>query len=105
MNWVPYQHNGSGWQPYPLDEYWNDKGADIDAVLAGYLTSAEVAGATLLARSFYIALAKGTSTLVQYGGELANRPSSLTDIEMRDYLHHGECLARSRRSNPEHCRK
>lgn len=86
LNWVPYQYSGANWKPYPLEQYWQDKGEDIEAALARNLPANQVGGASLLARVFYFSLIHGSNRLVKNGTQVISTPVSIADVEMVSYL-------------------
>ncbi len=83
MSWVPYRYRGSMWEPYPLDEYWNQKESSYAAALAeGWADPEDLQAATIFARAYYFSLANGSSRVVEVDGIPTDLPVSMTDADI-----------------------
>lgn len=96
LNWTPYQWQGDGWLPYPLTDYWDAKGAQLEAVLAPTFPldtphrEQEIAGAALLDRVFYFSLLHGSTQLLAIDDEPTDMESQYPVELLLVYLHEGD---------------
>lgn len=83
MSWVPYRYRGGMWEPYPLEEYWNDREGDYAAALADSWPDFEdLQAATIFARAYYLSLANGSTRVVEVDGVPTDLPVSMADADI-----------------------
>ncbi|MCJ7551254.1 MAG: hypothetical protein MUQ30_16390, partial [Anaerolineae bacterium] len=71
LNWAPYRwESATGWEPYPIDEYWAALGDTLAVVFSdvpGDGEGYENRGRVLISQNYYLALYHGVSAVVEAG--------------------------------------
>jgi subtilisin-like proprotein convertase family protein/type II secretory pathway pseudopilin PulG len=94
LNWASYRYNDTddAWESYPLDEYWDKIEVRYEELFDEYQDDPDYEdirrGQVFIAQSFYLAMYRGNSALVQVGDELigAYHDMAYTDIDLEDQI-------------------
>ncbi|MBN1668562.1 MAG: thrombospondin type 3 repeat-containing protein, partial [Anaerolineales bacterium] len=89
LNWGPYRYTSGEWQSYPIQEYWDRMQVRFKEICKQYEGDPDYEnirkGQVFIAQSFYLALFRGDSALVQIGDDLMGNPDTdFTDLTIAD---------------------
>ncbi len=77
LNWAPYRYDATGgWEAYPIDEYWDVMASylgDLFASVEGDAEGYENKGRIILSQSYYLALYRGVTGVVEAGNVVLDR--------------------------------
>ena len=69
MNWQPYRYGDGDWEPYPLDQYWDQLSLHLEDVFPPDPDDPEgqlvAQGKIIVAQAFYMTMVQGTAVVVQ----------------------------------------
>ena len=106
MNWATYRFDSGDdqWESYPLDEYWDRIEVRYEELFTEYQDDPDYEdlrrGQIFIAQSFYLAMYRGNSALVQVGDELigAYHDMAVEDFDLeksiQDVMQDGGVIAR-----------